>query len=123
MSETLLYYRINVVSTINLITAMLAHGGGLARGFELVRDLWHTQLSSIDEMAPLRPISPYGWTELAGEQIAADAGAPHGMQYAFEIFQRRCRGTSGELAERHFPEPTFSYSDLRTIVATALASV
>jgi UDP-glucose 4-epimerase len=79
--EPLAYYRNNVVSTLNLVEAMLETG---------VRRLIYSSTAAVygipekipvDEMAPLAPINPYGASKAMVEKILADLARTEEFHY------------------------------------------
>ena len=59
----------------------------------------------ITEETEQRPVSPYGWTKLIGEQMIKDHSAAYGMRYVIlRYFNAAGADPDGELAERHDPE-------------------
>jgi UDP-arabinose 4-epimerase len=57
------------------------------------------------ETAPQNPISPYGRSKLACEQIIKDAAHSHDLRYAiFRYFSACGADRGGDLPERHNPE-------------------
>lgn len=59
----------------------------------------------ISENCPQRPINPYGWTKLIGEQMLRDYAATGAFSYAILRYFNACGADpGGALAERHDPE-------------------
>ena len=59
----------------------------------------------ITESHPLRPINPYGWSKLMGEQMLADAAKAYGIRYvAFRYFNAAGADPTAGLGEDHRPE-------------------
>lgn len=59
----------------------------------------------ITEQSAQRPLSPYGWTKLIGEQMIKDHCAAYGMRHVIlRYFNAAGADPSGDLAERHDPE-------------------
>ena len=77
----LLYYRNNVVNTLNLLEAMQNNG---------IRNLIYSSTAAVygmpetitvDETAPLRPINPYGQSKVMVEHILQDLSAATDFRY------------------------------------------
>jgi len=79
--KPLLYYRNNVINTLNLLEAM--------RECEIGKFLYSSTAAvygipekiPIDETAPVQPINPYGASKAMVEQILGDLGAADNFQY------------------------------------------
>ena len=105
VTDPLRYYRNNVVSTINLVDAMIEEG---------IRPLVFSSSCTtygipnsvpIRETAPLNPINPYGHSKLMGEQIVVDAAKAHAMSFTIlRYFNASGADPEGELREDHDPE-------------------
>jgi UDP-glucose 4-epimerase len=105
VTEPALYYRNNVVGTLNLMDAMRNAG------------IWRMVFSStcatygtpekvpIVETTPQHPINPYGFTKLAIEHALADYAAAYGFGYAaLRYFNAAGAHHSGLIGEDHDPE-------------------
>jgi len=99
------YYRNNVVGTLNLLDAMCTH------------EVKHLVFSStcatygvpaslpITEKLQQSPINPYGWTKLMVEQILRDYAHAYGLHsIALRYFNAAGSAADGSLGERHDPE-------------------
>jgi len=105
MREPLAYYRVNVAGLVNVVEAMLRHGVPSIVFSSSCATYGIPERIPIVESAPQRPISPYGRSKLAGEQILADAGAAEGFKVAMlRYFNAAGADPAGELSERHDPE-------------------
>ena len=105
VTQPALYYRNNVVGTLNLMDAMRNAG------------VWRFVFSStcatygtpekvpIAESTPQHPINPYGFTKLAIEHALADYAAAYGFGYAaLRYFNAAGAHHSGTIGEDHDPE-------------------
>lgn len=100
-----LYYRNNVVGTLNLLDAVVAHG---------VRSIVFSSSCAtygVPDNVPIpedhrqNPINPYGNTKLACERAIKDYAAGHGMRYALlRYFNAAGADPEGEAREHHDPE-------------------
>lgn len=101
--EPLRYYRENVGGFLNLLEAM--------RAAEVRRIVFSSTASvyGIPEQVPItescaaRPINPYGWSKLLGEQILADARAAHGPA-CVSLRYFNVAGATEICGEAHEPE-------------------
>lgn len=103
LTQPLRHYRENVTGLLNLLLAMRiarvnrmvfasdAHVYGLP------------EASPISPAAPVRPVTPYAWSRVFGEQILSDARAGHSMQcITFRLFG--IAGATALSGEWHTPE-------------------
>jgi len=97
------YYRNNVLTSINLLDAMVAAG---------VRRLVFSSSAAvygepvrvpIEEDAPLAPANAYGETKLAVERAAAWYARAHGLRVIF-LRYFNAAGATDRLGENHVPE-------------------
>ena len=100
-----LYYRNNVVGTLNLLEAM--HQAGVHRivfsstcaTYGIPNEI------PISETAPQEPINPYGSTKLVCEGILRDMHSAHGMDsVSLRYFNAAGADPQGRLGEHHDPE-------------------
>jgi UDP-glucose 4-epimerase len=105
VTQPALYYRNNVVGTLNLMDAM-RNAGVWRMVFSSTCATYGTPESSpIPETAPQHPINPYGYTKLAIEYALADYAAAYGFGYAaLRYFNAAGAHHSGEIGEDHDPE-------------------
>jgi UDP-arabinose 4-epimerase len=105
MREPLDYYRVNVAGLVNVVEAMLRQGVRTIVFSSSCATYGVPERLPIVESAPQRPISPYGRSKLAGEQILADARGAEGLKVAMlRYFNAAGADPAGELSERHDPE-------------------
>jgi UDP-glucose 4-epimerase len=103
--EPLLYYRNNVVGTLNLLDAMRA-----ARVEHLVFSstaaVYGTpRYSPLDERHPTQPINPYGQTKRMAEQMIEDSCAGGALRaVALRYFNACGADRECEIGEAHDPE-------------------
>ncbi|MCA8904790.1 MAG: UDP-glucose 4-epimerase GalE [Hyphomonas sp.] len=100
-----MYYRNNVVGTLNLLGAMREHN---------VRNLVFSSTCAtygppvripIDESHPQDPINPYGRTKLMAEWLLRDFDAAFNLRsVALRYFNAAGADPDGEIGERHEPE-------------------
>lgn len=99
------YYYNNVVGTINLLQAMLAHGVKKIVFSSTCATYGEPQYTPIDEKHTQAPINPYGRTKLLIEQIFADYERAYGLQHiALRYFNAAGASADGTLGESHSPE-------------------
>ena len=99
------YYRNNVATTMTLLEVMVEAGvpplvfssscATYGTPTEVPIPVSHEQ----------RPINPYGWTKLMGEQMIRDAGHAHGLRSVIlRYFNAAGADPDGDLCEEHDPE-------------------
>lgn len=99
------YYNNNVVGTINLLNAMLAHNVKKIVFSSTCATYGEPQYTPIDEKHPQNPINPYGRTKLMIEQIFADYERAYGLQHiALRYFNAAGCSADGVIGESHTPE-------------------
>lgn len=105
VQNPLKYYRNNVGATLNLLEAALEVGVGRFI-FSSTAALYGEPVEvPITEQHPLRPINPYGWSKLMGEQMLQDASDAYGLRYvAFRYFNAAGADPKAGLGEDHRPE-------------------
>ena len=75
------YYYNNVVGTVNLLRAMLAHGVKKIVFSSTCATYGEPKYTPIDEKHNQAPINPYGRTKLMIEQIFADYERAYGLEH------------------------------------------
>ena len=99
------YYYNNVIGTVNLLHAMLAHGVRKIVFSSTCATYGEPQYTPIDEQHNQSPINPYGRTKLMIEQIFADYEKAYGLQYiALRYFNAAGGSVDGKIGESHTPE-------------------
>jgi UDP-glucose 4-epimerase len=108
-----LYYRANVLGTMNLLDAM--------RASEVLRLVFSSTCAvygepdevPISEAAPPRPVNAYGASKLAVDMMISDYCHAHGIG-AVSLRYFNVAGASGDVGEDHFPETHLIPNILRT---------
>ena len=108
-----LYYRANVVGTMNLLDAM--------RAFEVPRLVFSSTCAvygepdevPIPETAPPRPVNAYGASKLSVDLMITDYCRAHGLG-AVSLRYFNVAGASGDAGEDHYPETHLIPNILRT---------
>lgn len=99
------YYQNNVIKTLTLLDAMLAHGIDKFIFSSTAATFGEPLYSPIDEQHPQQPINPYGRTKLMVEQILKDYESAYGMRsVCLRYFNAAGADPEGQLGERHEPE-------------------
>jgi UDP-glucose 4-epimerase len=103
--QPLAYWRNNLVGSVELVDAALAHG---ARAFVLSSTAavyGHPEFQPISDSSSAAPINPYGASKAAVEQLLADAERAHGLRWAaLRYFNAAGADPAGGLGECHEPE-------------------
>lgn len=99
------YYYNNVIGTVNLLHAMLAHEVKKIVFSSTCATYGEPQYTPIDEKHPQNPVNPYGRTKLMIEQIFADYERAYGLQHiALRYFNAAGASADGSIGESHTPE-------------------
>ena len=103
--DPLKYYQNNLVNTINLLNAMVRHKTNNII-FSSSAAVYGNPLEiPIVETSPTRPLTPYGRTKLAIENILADYYFAYGLKYiALRYFNAAGADVNGLIGEDHTPE-------------------
>ena len=105
MADPALYYRNNVVGTLNLLDAMVKH--------EVKKFVFSSSASTfgnpikdfIDETHPQNPINPYGQTKLMVERILKDYAQAYSLNsVSLRYFNAAGADPEAEIGEAHNPE-------------------
>ncbi len=100
-----IYYRNNVVGTLNLLDAMRKAGVDRIVFSSTAATFGNPQTALISESHPQNPLNPYGRTKLMMEQVLADYGHAFGIRsVCFRYFNAAGADPSGEIGEAHEPE-------------------
>ncbi len=103
MQKPELYYRNNVVGTLNLLDAMRAAGVPRLVFSSTAATYGEPEEIPIQETSPTRPTNPYGGSKVAVDQmISFEAGAHNLAAVSLRYFN--VAGASGSLGEMHDPE-------------------
>jgi len=100
-----IYYRNNVIGTLNLLESMRARGVGKFIFSSTCAVYGDPVQVPLDENHPRNPVNPYGRTKLIIEKALADFAAAYGLQsIALRYFNAAGGDPKGRLGERHEPE-------------------
>lgn len=103
--EPAAYYRNNLVNTLNLLDAMLAHGVKRFVFSSTAAIFGEPQRTPIDERHPAAPINPYGQSKWMVEQILSDYEKAYGLEsVCLRYFNAAGADAAAGLGERHEPE-------------------
>lgn len=100
-----LYYRNNLLNSINLFDVMVKHGvlNLIFSSSAAVYGIPHN--TPIDEDHLKQPINPYGFSKLMIEQVLSDYSSAYGLQsVSLRYFNAAGADPEGFLGERHSPE-------------------
>src|ERR1700754_1642692 len=81
MRDPLGYYRNNTFTTRNLLNAAVKRGIGRFIFSSTAAVYGNPDQVPVPEVAPTRPLSPYGFSKLMSEIMLHDVAAAHGMKY------------------------------------------
>lgn len=99
-----LYYRNNVLGTLNLLDAMAAHGTENLV-FSSTCAIYEPLDTPLTEDTPQAPVNPYGASKMMAERVIRDFGAAKGIRsVALRYFNASGCDPEGETGERHEPE-------------------
>ena len=98
-----LYWRNNVVGTLNLLDALRAGGVKRLVFSSTAATYGEPESVPIEETAPTRPVNPYGASKLAVDTMIGDECRAHGLG-AVSLRYFNVAGASGCLGEDHHPE-------------------
>jgi len=100
-----MYYRTNVVGTLNLLEAMRQAGVQRFIFSSSAAVFGEPSYTPIDEAHPKDPLNPYGFSKLAVERVLADYWSAYGLQsVSLRYFNAAGADPDGELGECHEPE-------------------
>jgi UDP-arabinose 4-epimerase len=101
-----LYYRNNVLGSLNLIEALLKGGVNKIVFSSTCATYGQPDVEFITESTPQKPINPYGHSKLMVEQILKDFDVSHGLKsVALRYFNACGADAEGDIGEMHDPEP------------------
>ncbi|MET0790896.1 MAG: UDP-glucose 4-epimerase GalE [Polyangiaceae bacterium] len=99
------YFRNNVVNTLNLLDAMVAHQVRHIVFSSTAAVYGSPHTSPITEQHPLDPLSPYGDSKFFDERILRWYGDAYGLRsVALRYFNAAGADPDGQLGEAHTPE-------------------
>jgi UDP-glucose 4-epimerase len=114
--EPALYYRNNVVGTLNVLDAMKKHGVDRFVFSSTAATFGNPLHDRITEDHPQAPINPYGWSKRMVEQILADLAVATGLRsVVFRYFNAAGAHPDGTMGEAHDPETHLIPNVLRAI--------
>ena len=100
-----LYYRNNVLGTLNLVDAMRAHDVNKLVFSSTCATYGTPDQLPITESTPQSPINPYGQSKLMIEHVLKDYAVAYGFRsIALRYFNASGAASDGSLGERHEPE-------------------
>ncbi|HMD49107.1 MAG TPA: UDP-glucose 4-epimerase GalE [Bryobacteraceae bacterium] len=106
MQQPDLYFRNNVVKTLNLLEAMQASGVRTIVFSSTCASYGNPRWIPIAEDHPQNPVNPYGESKLMVERLLHWFGVVHGLQWtALRYFNAAGADPDGQLGEDHDPEP------------------
>jgi UDP-arabinose 4-epimerase len=106
VEQPLDYYRNNFAGALTLLGAMRKCGVDRFVFSSTCAVYGTPETQPMPEMLPLAPINPYGRSKLMVEQALRDASAAHGLRSVSLRYFNACGAhPSGEIGERHEPEP------------------
>jgi UDP-glucose 4-epimerase len=97
--DPLLYWRENVEGLRSLLAAATTAGIGSFVFSSSAAVYGAPDVDLITEATDRRPVNPYGWTKLVGEQMVADVAAATGLRYASLRYFNVAGADSPELAD------------------------
>ena len=105
MHEPAVYFRNNMVNTLNLLDAMRAAGVGRIVFSSTCATYGDPQQMPMTEDHPQRPVNPYGESKLMVERLLAWYGRAYGLAWtALRYFNAAGADAEGEIGEVHDPE-------------------
>ncbi len=115
VSHPELYYRNNVVGTLNLLEAMVRTEIGRLVFSSTCAVYGEPDEVPIAETAPVRPVNPYGASKLAVDTMIGGFCVAHGLG-AVSLRYFNVAGASGERGEDHDPETHLIPNILRVVL-------
>lgn len=99
------YYRHNVITSLNLLHAMLQAEVKLFIFSSSAAVYGVPEQTPIPESHPLNPTNPYGWTKLFVEKILLDYERAYGLKFiSLRYFNAAGADPEGRMGEMHEPE-------------------
>lgn len=113
-----LYYRNNVVGTINLVNEMLNNDINNLVFSSTAAIFGNPVTEKITEDHPTSPINPYGQSKLIVESILQDYCSAYGLNATcFRYFNAAGADPSGEIGEAHDPETHLIPNILKSVIS------
>jgi len=101
----LIYYRNNLVETVNLLDSMVRHNVKRFIFSSTAAVYGEPDEVPIKEDHPCSPTNPYGATKIAVERMLQDCDSAYDLKYvSLRYFNAAGADESGEIGERHHPE-------------------
>jgi UDP-glucose-4-epimerase GalE len=105
VENPLLYYRNNVSATLTLLELALESGVPRFVFSSTAAVYGEPETFPIPETHPTRPLNPYGWSKLMGEQLLLDASRAYGIgAVVLRYFNAAGGDPEAGLGEDHRPE-------------------
>lgn len=112
-----LYYRNNVLGTMNILDAMLATSHRRIIFSSTAAVYGNPQHALIDEQHPRSPINPYGQSKKMVEQILQDYAHAHGLDSVSLRYFNACGADpEADIGESHQPETHLIPNVLKSLV-------
>ncbi len=100
--EPLMYYRNNVINSMNLLEAVTELGIGYFIYSSTAATYGVPETSPVDENTPLSPINPYGMTKVMVERVLQDLSAARGLNYiALRYFNVAGADREGQIGQAY----------------------
>lgn len=118
VQQPALYYRNNVLGTINLLDAMVKTGHNKLVFSSTAAVFGVPSVDKIDESQPRKPINPYGQSKKMVEDILQDYHHAYGLKSVCLRYFNACGADpEAEIGERHDPETHLIPNILKSINA------
>jgi len=100
--EPLMYYRNNVINSMNLLEAVTELGIAYFIYSSTAATYGAPDTSPVDENTPLSPINPYGMTKVMVERVLQDLSAARGLKYvALRYFNVAGADREGQIGQAY----------------------
>jgi len=115
--EPAMYYRNNVVGTMNLLDAMCRHQVNKIIFSSTAAVYGNPVCDRIDEQHPKLPINTYGKSKLMVEEMLSDYSRSYGIDsVVLRYFNAAGADPDGEIGERHEPETHLIPNIIRSLL-------
>jgi len=119
-----LYYRNNVVGSMNLLDAMLSHQVNQIIFSSTAAVYGNPVTETISETHPKNPVNVYGRSKLTVEQILQDYASAYGIHsVCLRYFNAAGADPDGEVGERHEPETHLIPNIIRSLLGQGSAGL